>query len=310
MENNLISIIVPVYNVEKYIARCLESIIKQTYKNLQIIVVNDGSEDNSILIANAYRNKDSRIEIYNKKNGGVSSARNFGLRVVKGDYICFVDSDDWIDECFIEILYDHIITSDAQISCGNFVYAYDDKVINQKYFLRMKEVILQRTDSLEQLCRGKWLTNHVWNKMYKTSLFDSIEFEENRCFEDIFIMHLLFERAEKVSCSKDAIYYYYMRDNSIIHQENPQHTADIFIGYRSRFLYFKDPYLQSITLKYCAWACYQVLFLCDQSKINRKDVELAMEFWQHNPQIKTLGIKYYILYSYPQIYKRLFLKEI
>lgn len=118
---DLISIIVPVYNVEKYLEHCLNSIINQTYKNLEIILVNDGSTDNSLEICESFKQKDSRIKIITKGNGGLSSARNEGLKIAKGNYISFVDSDDWIDADFIKALYNNLISTDSDMSTCEFI---------------------------------------------------------------------------------------------------------------------------------------------------------------------------------------------
>ena len=126
MENKLISIIVPVYNVEKYVSRCIESLISQTYSNIQIIVVNDGTKDHSREIVKQYQKNDSRIELYDKVNGGLSDARNYALNYVRGEYICFVDSDDYVSSDYVKKLFS-LFDTDINITCGGFEYFYDDQ---------------------------------------------------------------------------------------------------------------------------------------------------------------------------------------
>lgn len=122
----LISVIIPVYGVEKYIAQCLESVIKQTYKNLEILVINDGTKDNSALIAKLYSEKDARIKVYDFPNGGLSVARNRGLEIAKGDYIAYLDSDDWIDSKMYETLLNTIIENGADmVKCGFYISEND-----------------------------------------------------------------------------------------------------------------------------------------------------------------------------------------
>lgn len=302
MEEKLISIIVPVYDVEKYIDRCLYSLVEQSYKNIQILVINDGTRDNSMSIVNAYSKKDSRIEIYNKENGGLSDARNFAFDYVNGQFICFVDSDDWVEKDYIQKLVQQFdIDSEIDISMLDFDYCYDAQIKNREYKLR--DVVLEQSDALMKLCKGKEITNHVWNKMYKRKLFEKIRFEKGRKYEDIYIMHLLFGSSRKISCSSFIGYHYYMREGSIMHENNPQNDMDIFIGYKNRYEFIRDAELKHIVLKFCAWACYKVLFLHDESSMNANDIYVARVFWREHREISNLGIKYFFMYQMPHIYR-------
>ena len=128
MKNLLVSVIVPIYNVEKYLRKCVDSILNQTYKNLEIILVDDGSPDNCGNICDEYALSDSRIRIIHKKNGGLSDARNAGLDIARGNYILFVDSDDYIDETMVEKLYEALEKEKAEMSLCSFVYVNDDGV--------------------------------------------------------------------------------------------------------------------------------------------------------------------------------------
>ena len=131
MQKDLISIVIPVYNVENYLNRCIESIISQTYENIEIILINDGSKDNSLLICKEYKNKDKRIKVIDKKNEGVSIARNIGVEKSSGKYVIFVDSDDWIEKTFVENLHKKISEYNVDICIGGCIN-YSDK--NQKPF--------------------------------------------------------------------------------------------------------------------------------------------------------------------------------
>lgn len=298
-----VSVIIPVYNVEKYIGRCLDSIVKQTYENLQIIVVNDGSRDNAVEIIHKYIQKDNRIELFNKENGGLSDARNYGLKYARGEYVCFIDSDDWVTYDYIETLIKQFST-EIDITCAGFDLAFENNVFNSfKY--RMKNKILSSDSALVELCIGKWMTNHVFNKMFRLSLFKNIEFDVGRTFEDIYIMHKLFAKARKISCSSQIIYHYFMRNDSIVHQDNPQHSMDIFIGYFQRYQFVENKIMKIIVLKYCACASYRVLFIENNKLINKEDLEATKDFWKMHDEIKWLGIKYYIMYRFPILYLRI-----
>ena len=307
MVENLVSVIVPVYNVEKYVAKCLDSLISQTYDNIQIIIVNDGSSDRSLDIVERYKNIDSRVKVYNKKNGGLSDARNTGIKYAEGEFICFVDSDDWVSSDYVETLIS-MFEEKVDITCGGFVYYYNSrKIVCMEH---MKNKVLSNKEATKALCNGKWMTNHVWNKMYRRKLFSEIQFEVGKHFEDIYIMHQLFARANKVACTDKIIYYYSMRDDSIIHQNSAQNEMDIFIGYYKRFLFLKDAKLQSEVLKYCAWACYKIIYLADVKSIDKRDLEVATDFWKTQNKIKRLGIKYYFMYKFPGLYRKFITKKI
>ena len=132
MEQDLISVIIPVYNVEKYLKRCMDSVLKQTYSNIEIIIVDDGSTDTSGSLCDEYWKKDSRITVFHKENGGLSSARNFGLERVSGNYVCFIDSDDFIHENYISFMYDKIIKNDADICyCKSTKFTDDVQIKNE-----------------------------------------------------------------------------------------------------------------------------------------------------------------------------------
>lgn len=178
----LISVIIPVYGVEKYIAQCLESVIKQTYKNLEILVINDGTKDNSALIAKLYSEKDARIKVYDFPNGGLSVARNRGLEIAKGDYIAYLDSDDWIDSKMYETLLNTIIENGADmVKCG-FYISENDKLEEVNFG---GEKVFENTfnNSIDLYFNGI-LWTVVWNALYSRELAKKVFFPENVVHED------------------------------------------------------------------------------------------------------------------------------
>jgi glycosyltransferase involved in cell wall biosynthesis len=205
-----ILIIVPIYNVEKFLNRCLDSIINQTYKNIKCILVDDGSTDSSGTICDNYAKKDSRITVLHKKNGGLSSARNFALDYhsknnANEKYLMFVDSDDWIADNAVEILVNDMITSNSDIICFNYIAVYKN---NKHVFMNTTKDCNYTTIQIkEKLLYDYWL-NFVWDKFYKIELFDSTRFCEHLNFEDSEIMPQILLKAKKISCIKDGLYYY------------------------------------------------------------------------------------------------------
>lgn len=206
---DLISVIVPVYNVEKYLRKCVDSILAQTYTNLEIILVDDGSPDNCGKICDEYAAKDSRIKVIHQENGGLSAARNAGLDVATGDYIGFVDSDDYIAPDMYEKLYQAIEIYNSDIALCGFkkfelesrTEVYEKKLLYRDEFL--KELLLENIKS------------YAWNKLYKKSLFDNVRFPEGELFEDLKIMHLIGEKVSAVSFTNKILYYYRIRQGSI-----------------------------------------------------------------------------------------------
>ena len=211
MENKeLVSIIVPVYNVKKYLDNCLESIINQTYKSLEIILVDDGSTDGSSEICDNYRLKDNRIVVIHKQNGGLSSAKNAGLEVCKGNYISFVDSDDYVDSNFIEELYNNIQNTNSDISLCNYYTTINGK----DYAHNGSRFILEGNEKYTKLFYTQTIVS--WNKLYKRKLFEKLRFPEKLNNEDSYILLDLLHNSNKISYMLDkCLYHYVRRKNSI-----------------------------------------------------------------------------------------------
>jgi len=228
MQNPLISIIIPIYKVEDYIRRCIDSIVSQTYKNLEIILVDDGSPDNCGNICEEYSLKDKRIKVIHKKNGGLSSARNFGLDIASGEYIGFVDSDDWIENDMYESLYNAIIFHKADISvCGRYI-ASGNKITTISD--SEKAEVFTRCEALSELVLDEYsgMKNFAWDKLYKKELFDNVRYPEGKCYEDIFTTYKLFSLTNKIVDIKSPKYYYLMREDSICGSNTPSKRFDYF----------------------------------------------------------------------------------
>ncbi len=211
----LLSVIVPVYNVQDYLDVCIKSILLQTYRNIELIIVDDGSTDKSGEICDSYKLRDNRIIVIHKSNGGLSDARNAGLAVATGEYLGFVDSDDWVDCYMYEILMRELTSNAADISVCERVLFGDAKYVD--YGETGKTEICDREKALDYLYQDEKYRSHVWNKLYRKELFDGIVFPPGKNFEDAFVMHRVFERASKVVFVDKGLYYYRQRSNSIVH---------------------------------------------------------------------------------------------
>lgn len=210
MEKKKISVIIPVYNVEAYLAKCLDSVINQTYYNLEILLINDGSTDGSLAICESYASKDGRIKVFTKPNGGQSSARNFGISQMTGDYVSFVDSDDWLDAKMYEQLVFFLTKYDADLS------------VCQTYYCREGHRFQPECDNgKEYLIEGYYnMMGHIlpyqepflkfqaWNKLYKTELVTGVRFKEGQVYEEIDFERNVLKKAKRAVCFNIPLYYY------------------------------------------------------------------------------------------------------
>lgn len=217
MEKDLVSVIIPVYNVATYLEKCIESVIAQTYENIQIILINDGSTDNSKKICEKYALLDNRIDVIEQKNEGVSSARNKGLEHVKGKYICFVDSDDYVEHNFIEVLVDNLKNNQMSI-CGF------DEIVNKKEVLQTFGEIqkMNQEEALYQLLLEDSFRGYLWNKLFVTQIVKEygICFEKDiSVWEDVLFVFQYMLHIEKIVYDPKPLYNYVFHEKSASHGE-------------------------------------------------------------------------------------------
>ncbi len=211
-----ISVIVPVYNVEKFLDRCVTSIINQSYKNLEIILVDDGSTDSSKELCNKWGLKDKRIKVFHKKNGGLSDARNYGFEKSSGKYITFVDSDDYLPQNAIEVLYNSLSNTNSDISCGDFKLVYNaDYEAKSETSSACK--VYDSVEALKEMMYMHLSSNSACCKLYKSLLFDNIKYPYGKLYEDLGTTYKLFFNAKRIVDSKCIVYYYYQNKNGIMH---------------------------------------------------------------------------------------------
>lgn len=209
----LISVIVPVYNVAEYLSQCVDSIINQTYKNLEIILVDDGSVDDCPGICDEYVKKDSRIRVIHKKNGGLSDARNAGLDICTGEWIGFVDSDDYISKNMYEKLYDSAIETKSDVSVCQSINDKNGRLLYSDYKGK-REILLSKEEMINRMfCRGIYAS--VCLKLYKKEVFSILRFPVGRNHEDAFIILSIIDKTSRMVIIPDALYYYRLRINSI-----------------------------------------------------------------------------------------------
>ena len=270
--NDLISIVVPVYNVGNYLDKCIETIIKQTYKNIEIILVDDGSKDNSGSKCDEWKNKDKRIKVIHKVNGGLSSARNAGIEVAVGKYINFIDSDDYIDLRMIEILYNAIYRNEADISICNRYYVFEDGKKYLRYPNKKNVLEMDSEEAIFELNNYKNFDMSAWAKLYKKELFENIRFPEGKLSEDFYIMYLLFDKAEKIVYNSEPLYYYLQRKGSI--SKNKKLNFDFVEAAYEQMMYVEKKYPK---LKPCVRSAYASANMTVYNMILKSDGKCSKE---------------------------------
>lgn len=217
MSEPLISVVVAVYNIADYLRPCLESIISQTYKNLEILLVNDGSTDDSLKILKEYAEKDQRIKVISQQNAGLSAVRNLGIKKSKGKYVCFIDGDDSITPDYINKLYSAILKSSADISVCGYTYVTEE---SREDFLPRPNAISGKEAAIRLLIAQENLDIVAWNKLYKKELFTkyNILYPLNQLYEDTLTTYKLYGASKKVAHVAEPLYLYFQRSNSIMGQ--------------------------------------------------------------------------------------------
>ena len=211
----LISVIVPIYNVQENLKRCIESIVQQTYKNLEIILIDDGSSDDSGIICDNFAKLDKRIIVIHQKNQGPSNARNTGLKISKGKYIGFVDGDDYIDSRMYELLYNNLIKYKAQISTCDFEKVYSNVNLKKQNIMHKKSYAIDNSMAIKLLLEDKIINNYVWNKLYIKELWNNEYFPDKKKFEDLGTIYKILQKAKKVAIYRCKLYKYVINENSI-----------------------------------------------------------------------------------------------
>lgn len=233
MNDLLVSIIIPVYKVEKYLDQCVQSVVDQTYQKLQIILIDDGSPDNCPQKCDEWAKNDSRIEVIHKKNGGLSDARNAGLRKAKGEYIFFIDSDDWIKKDTINILVNAINENHCDMVIYRFAEFYRNDDIKLSPAFEREQLIVNKKKYLSQILEDKVVTSHVWRRLYKKSKISPNIFPVGKNFEDIYTAPEFVKNCTHILEINYVGYYYRQNKNGIVKNYNLKSCEDHFIAIKN-----------------------------------------------------------------------------
>jgi len=283
----MISIIVPVYKVEAYLSKCIESILTQTFDDFELLLIDDGSPDSCGEICEKYAGKDSRIQAIHIKNRGLSGARNYGIERASGDYLSFVDSDDWIESDMIENLYSVAVKTDADmVFCG-----YSKDFASKEITAPAKQQIWTGTESVKALIEGD-IFPFAWGKLWKKSLIKDKRFPEGRRFEDVLTGYQWLEGATAAGCPGTG-YHYIQRENSIVHEHDIANLLEFWDAHweRREHLKGRDPAMDQKLLLYCTqaairvWRWYYPLYGCATERIR----EIRQFMREHCPLFGCSG---------------------
>lgn len=214
MDTPLISVILPIYNIEQYLSKCMDSLFHQTYENLEFVMIDDGSGYECAKHVDEYLNRDDRVVVYHKENGGLSDARNYGIIRAKGEYITCVDPDDFVDKDYVEYLYRILKKYHAKMSIAQHRVRYDNGSVRENGALGDEQI--DTKTCLERMLYHDVIDTSAWGKLYHCSLFDTIKYPKGKLFEDIATTYRLMMQCEYIAVGYESKYNYIFHDNSIV----------------------------------------------------------------------------------------------
>jgi len=283
LKKELISVIVPIYDIEKYLNKCIESIVNQSYKNLEIILIDDGSTDESGKICDKWKEKDGRIKVIHKENGGLSDARNVGIENSTGEILYFIDGDDYIDFDIIDNLYFSLLENNTDISMGGLVRElyFEQKTLysDKNYVVDSKEIL--RKMFINEICTT------VCNILFKKKLFEDIKFPVGKINEDSATLYKLFDKTDKISHINKAGYYYVQRNGSISHRKFTQEYLSN-VEYKEEILKFverKYPDLIEDAEKYFIKPLNGFIITCKKEKMRKEYLLMKSKLKEYFPRI-------------------------
>ena len=315
MEKPLISVIVPVYKVEPYINRCVESIVNQTYKNLEIILVDDGSPDNCPKMCDEWAEKDNRLKVIHKQNGGLSDARNAGLDIASGKYVMYCDSDDWIEHDMIYLLLNTIEENNADVSRCGIITDFEDGSASELSGNSEIKILSSKDEMIIDLVMGDYLSGVVWNKLYKYDIVNNIRFDgKDGSSEDILYNFRVIQNAKSIACCDVPKYHYLIRERSIT---NSPFSEGAFSIVRAKKIILSSQIDNEATLEYCKKSFVASAFVVlngmirndmfmdkfsemRKSILNYKRSIFNSSLYSFKDKIKTL-----LLLVFPNLYKRI-----
>ncbi len=298
----LISIVIPVYNTSIYLEKCINTVINQTYSNLEIIIVDDGSTDNSAKICEEFSCKDNRIKVIHQKNSGLSAARNTGIKNATGDYILFIDSDDYIDLYYVEKLEKSITKELADIAVCGIIY-FEEESVPLSIQEAKKTTVLNNNEQMRAfLTQEQYIPVSTWTKMYKRSLFNTLRFPVGKYHEDIFTTYKLLDLSQRTVVIPEALYWYRQRPNSIMNSSFNLHHMDALEATIEQAEFIKMHYFELKNFAYASIVYTACVIYKRMIESNYYDNDIESEL---NLMIKK-HIKEFLLFSKSALKTKLF----
>ena len=276
----VVSVIVPIYKVEKFLYKCIKTILQQSYKNLEIILVDDGSPDNCGKMCDEYATQDRRIKVIHKQNGGLSDARNAGIDIATGDYITFIDSDDYIMSDMIESLMNIIVEEDTDIAQCDYIRSEGDSIIGLQHDLSQNNKCnVFSENKMSAYLKDNKISTAAWGKIYKKSLFNAIRFPVGRLHEDVFTTYKLIHEAGSVAVTDYVGYVYRITENSITTSKFSPQKLDSVYGEIERAEFIEKNYSSLNRQAYSGiiYACNQCLIQMAKCKYNGETEEVFLQ---------------------------------
>jgi len=275
----IISIIIPVFNVQEYLPKCLDSLYSQINDNMEVILVNDGSTDNSLTICEQYARINNNTIVVDKENGGLSDARNIGTEVASGDYIYYLDSDDWLLPNAISILYDFAIKNNCEIVQGSFYYAYDTYLTKAE--TRKTNQVLNKEEAMLELIKNDSIKNFAWGKLYRANIVKMYPFPKGKYFEDAYWQHLIVNECSRYGILTTPLYFYRQRVTGISGTFSVR-NIDLLKGYEDRLKFVQEHYpaytKEMITL---LWNNAYVMFQIAIRQNNENVMNEYKRYWEY-----------------------------
>lgn len=287
----LISVIIPVYKVETYLEKCIVSVVEQTYKKLEIILVDDGSPDRCGLICDEWEKKDNRIKVIHKKNGGLSEARNYGVNYAQGEYIVFVDSDDLVDPTMIEKLFVELLRQKADIVECNYTCFTDNLPQNEDKGL-VSSTVYTNEEALSLLLDESVFKYTAWNKLYRREIFNTLCFEKGKLHEDVFFTYQAFGISKRIAKINSSLYYYRQRRGSIMGSDFSIRNLDSLEARKRQYYYMQKKYpnlsgkAQSQVMGNCLYFGQKAV-LCLDPEVREEALQIILDVYEeiYNSQL-------------------------
>ena len=316
MDNQKISIIIPIYNVEKYLKKCLDSVMHQTYTNLEVILVDDGSTDQCSKICDQYASEDQRIVVIHQANMGLSGARNAGIEKVTGEFVLFLDSDDYIAEDYCERMLRTALADNADIVVGEIISVDDNDVIlddaNGLHFQKSK--VVNNRQAMQMLISQKEMKGYAWGKLYRKNVIDGIKYPVGKVYEDRFVLPHYFQRAACVALCKYAYAYYRIRATSISHNVSLEKLQDLLDAENWMIGFCEENYpdlTEEMRSVYFGRYIYIWILLYDSGnrQDTRKIVNKMREVYKRYAREKGIRmmhrLSYKLIFFVPGLYRRI-----